>query len=884
MFNLDTAVKQWLRSLRKNPALEDGYIEELHCHLLDEIEHLAGQGKPEKEAFETAVQNIGPVDHIGTEYYKTNTRNWLCLPPWQRERGFLGLLYNGYKVALRRLKRYKGFSAINILGLATGITCFIFISLFVKQELSYDNYHKDADRVYRVALEIKFESGTRSSAGNSYMLEGTLKENFPEVEAAGRVMIWKSRIIKYKNKINYDTRAQFASPGLLEVLSVPFIQGDPQTALSRPYTAVISQAMATEYFGGATPIGKTLFIDDKEYEITGLVENSPRHTHFKYGIIMSIASIKDNPYIGKWDLNHAASTYIKLAAGTDAEVFDRRIEFLAHEYVGEELKSLGGTFRYFLQPLRDIHLYSHLNEEFDPPGSMLNITILSIAGILILFIACLNFINLSTANYAARAVETGVRKVLGAQRRQLIVQFLGESLLVSFFALLAALVMFLVLLPFLNRTAGTHLTGAGLLQPDMMLILLGVVVVVGLLSGLYPAFFLSAFKPVSVLKGVVRTGLRGTVMRRGLVLVQFFISISLIIGSVAVYRQLEYMKEKDLGFDRDQKLVVRLPRGILQRKDHKVVKEEFSRFASIHGATVSSGIPGRWIYKWRLYPTGEASGNTQVIHCMGADESYIPMFDLKIIEGRGFSRDLKADQHDGGYILNEAAVKAFGWDSPAEAVGKTLFKERRPIVGVLKDFHFMGLQHPIEPLAMFMLRDDYRYLTMKVDVSDMNDIILHVQRVYRRFFPGTPLQYSFMDEDFSRQYESEERFGNIFRLFTVLGIFIACLGIFGLSTYSAEQRTKEIGIRKVLGAPSKDIFKLLTGEFVRWVILANILAWPVSYIAVRYWLRGFAYKVPIGIDIFILSGLAALLTALLGAGYRAVKAMYGNPVEALRYE
>jgi len=800
VFNLDNALKEWVKTLRRNPGFEDGYIEELRSHVLDEVDFLVGQGKSEQEAFETAIANIGPVDGIGVEYYKTNTRRLVAAPPWQPGGNKLGLLYNYFKIAVRKLKRHKGYSLVNILGLGIGITCFIFILLHVKTELSYDNYHEDGDRVYRVARGTQFKSSTRLTAGNSPMLAKTLKDNFPEVERAARLLIWKSRIIKYKDRVYYDTNSRYADPELFKTLAIPFIQGDPETALDRPNTAVLSRETAKRYFGDENPVGKTITIDDKDFEITGILKDPPVNTHYKYGIITSLSTLKDDEHINKWDMNYNAYTYIKLAPGSDAGDFENRIRRLAHDYIGEKLKAAGVVCTYFLQPLKDIHLHSHLNEESEPPGSLMNLTIFLAVGILILLIAGMNFINLSTANYANRAAEVGIRKVIGGQRRQLIFQFLGESLLISFLALISAVFMFLVVCPYLNDIAGTHFSGGGLLQPDVILILAGLGLSTGFMAGIYPSFFLSRFKPISVLRGVLRIGSKGLVLRKILVLTQFVISISLIIGTIAVYKQIGFMKSRDPGFDKEKKLVVRFPREVLNKDNYKTVKNEFLNHSSISGAALSTGVPGRWIYKWMLYPAGEQATNTQVVHCMGIDVDYIPLYGLTIIAGRDFKEELGTDTPNRGYILNEAAVKIFGWDSPEEAVGKGIFNDKIRVIGVLKDFHFMGLQNKIEPLGLFLMGEDYRYITLNTDMENTRGTIAFIEKTYGKFFPGSPLEYFFMDEDFDLQYRAEEQFNRLFRIFTILGIFIACLGIFGLSTYMAEQRTKEIGIRKVFGA------------------------------------------------------------------------------------
>jgi putative ABC transport system permease protein len=796
------------------------------------------------------------------------------------------MLKNYLKIAWRNFHRHKGYSFINLAGFATGMACCLLILIYVGHELSYDRYHQDAKMIYRIAIDIRTQTASRVFAPISPTVAPALKADYPQVEYAARVMTTSSRLVKKEEKFFYEDRFMYADQELFDILTIPFIQGNRGEALTRPQTLVISERMAKKYFGDSYPIKETLEINRKTYEITGVVADSPENTHLKYDLIASLETLKDWREMANW---HSTMfyTYLKLKPKVNMEEFSRQVSHIADKYVGERLRSWGTTYHYFLQPISSIHLHSHLRYESEPSGNLVYIYILSFVGLFILLIACLNFMNLATARAANRAKEVGLRKVVGAQRLQLVGQFLGESLLVAFLSLGLALVIARLAIPLLSRQTGISLSFETLLNPVVLLSLVGATILVGLAAGLYPAFVLSAFRPAVTLKGFLRSGFRGLALRTVLVVIQFAISVVLIIGTLAMHKQFNFMKNQYLGFDKEQKLILPLRGGIDIRENYETVKDIFSKHSSIKGVTVSSSVPGREVSNFNIKLVGEEDDKSQSMFHLYFDYDFIPDYGIKMAAGRAFQKGMSTDIR-GAFLINEAAVKALGWSSPEEALGKQLqtgFGGRvNPIIGVTKNFHYRGLQTEVEPLVMEFMPQTFDNITLSLDITNLKESLAFIQSRWKALFPENPFESFFLDEDFDRQYRADEQIGSIFGIFTFLGLFIACLGLLGLASFTAESRTKEIGIRKVLGASAGGIFFMLSRQFTKWVLLANIIAWPAAYFALHSWLQGFAYRAPIGILTFILSGVTALLIALLTVSYQSIKAAISNPVDALRYE
>jgi putative ABC transport system permease protein len=796
------------------------------------------------------------------------------------------MLRNYLKIALRNFQRHKGYSFINIAGFAIGMACCLIILIYVRHELSYDNYHKDVERTYRIPIDIRTKTANRVFALVSPTVAPALKADFPQVEYAARAIPTSSRLVKKEERLHYEDLFMYADQELFDIFTIPFIQGSPQDALTRPQTLVITERMALKYFGNSNPVGETLEINQRVYEITGVVVNSPENTHMKYDLIASLETLRDWEEMTNW---HSTMfyTYLKLRPEVNVEEFSQKVSRIADKYVGERLSDWGDTYHYFLQPISSIHLHSHLRYEIEPPGNPVYVYIFSFVGLFILLIACLNFMNLSTARATNRAKEVGLRKVVGAQRLQLIGQFLGESLLVALLSLGLALVAARFAIPLLNNLTGISLSFGTVLNPVVLFSLVGGAVIVGLAAGLYPAFALSAFRPAVTLKGTLSSGSRGLALRTVLVVSQFAITVVLIIGTLTMYKQFSFMKNQYLGFEKEQKLILPLRGGIDIKENYETVKDTFSKHSSITGATASSNVPGRPVSNFGIKLVGEEDDKSQSMFHLYFDHDFIPDYGIEMAAGRAFQKGMSTDIR-GAFLINEAAVKAFGWSSPEEALGKRLFTgwggRVNPVIGVTKNFHYRGLQTEVEPLVMAFMPEALYNITLSLDITNLKESLAFVESQWEALFPGSPFESFFLDADFDQQYRADEQVGSIFGIFTSLGLFIACLGLLGLASFMAQSRIKEIGIRKILGASVAGIVFMLSKQFTKWVLLANIIAWPVAYFAMQSWLQGFAYRVNIGILTFVLSALVALLIALLTVSYQAIRAAVANPVDALRYE
>jgi putative ABC transport system permease protein len=798
------------------------------------------------------------------------------------------MIRNYLKVALRHNARNKAHSLVNIVGLAIGMACCILIAQYVAYELSYDDFHRDGDRIFRVAEDSQSQQERRIAAVTSGPMAPALKEDYPQIEYAARMMRVGNLLVKRDEKVFYEARSWFAETDLPRILSVPLLEGDSHTALERPMTVVISRRLAEKYFGDESPVGKILNVQGFDCEVTGVAANCPQNTHFKYDLLLSFSTLEATGpgLLSNWFLCNFY-TYVKLAPNTDLASFSEQLKGFAERHVGEELKASGETLTIFLQPVRSIHLYSHLIGETEPSGSPLYLYIFCTVGFFILLLACINFTNLTTARFAGRAREVGLRKAVGAGRFRLAAQFLCESVLLSSFALLVALALVELAAPLFNQLTGIGFHIGNLIRPGWLLALAGLAVVVGLASGSYPAFFLSAFRPADILRGAFGLGRRGTFLRRALVVGQFSVSVILVIGTLLAYRQIHFMKNKDLGFDKEQKLVVPLGRAAREVDSFESIKAEFCRHTGVLGAAASSQVPGQHLSCWTTKLAGEGDDKYRAMNYMYVDHDFIPQYGIEVLAGKGFGEQ-NADDLQGGYLINQTAAVQLGFSSPQEAVGQRLVggynEKEMEIIGVVRDFHYRGLQSKVEPLVIRYQPDMLRDLTLAVRTEDAEQIVAFVKDKWRELFPDYPLDFFFLDVSFDRQYRAEERVGRIFAVFTFLGLFIACLGLLALASYAAERRTKEIGIRKVLGASVGSIVQLLSKELLILVALANLIAWPVAYFAMSRWLEEFAYRISIGLGTFLLAAALTLVITLITVSSQAIKAALTDPVKSLRYE
>jgi putative ABC transport system permease protein len=783
------------------------------------------------------------------------------------------------------------------------MVCCIAILLYVQHELSYDRHHEKAQRIYRVAADLKFGGNHFQLAVTPAPLTEALVSDFPEVVSAARFRDYGGSLVKKEDEPNVsEERVIYADNAIFDIFTIPLLAGDVQSALTSPETMVISESTAKKYFGDANVVGRSLIFDNREtYKITGVFADMPGNSHFHFDFIVSLMASEESRN-NMWGSNNFA-TYLLLGEGADAEALEAKFPAMIKKYLGPQVQQLmGATFEeliasgnhaiYYLQPLLDIHLHSDLVAELEPNGNINYVYIFSAIALFILLIACINFMNLATARSASRAREVGMRKVLGSYRRQLIGQFLAESIILSGIAMILALIAVELVLPGFNRLAEIQLQTVYPGNWPLLSTLLGIALVVGLVAGSYPAFVLSAFKPAKVLKGTIASGTKSGKLRSMLVVFQFAASVILIVGTIIIKSQLDYIRNKNLGFNKEQVIILHEAYALREKLD--AFKNEVMRNPNIESATVSGYLPvssnrsdtGFW-------PEGQrASDNSISMQIWSADYGYIETMGMEIVTGRNFSESFRTDSS--GIILNEKAVSMFGFNDPigkkiytwAYTPGQGIDRDRvtpYTVIGVVKDFHFASLRENIGALGL-RLGLNSNLLSFRFKVDDVAALIAFLENKWKEFAPDQPFAYSFLDERFSNMYRAEQKVGALFGIFSGLAVFIACLGLFGLASFTAAQRTKEIGIRKVLGASVANVVGLLSTEFMKLVLVANIVAWPLAYIAMNQWLSNFAYRIDIGLWTFVLAGISALLVALLTVCYQAYKAAAANPMDSLSYE
>ena len=785
------------------------------------------------------------------------------------------MIKNYIKIALRNLTRHKGYSLINITGLAIGMACCILILLWVQDELRFDRFHKNADNICRVIQDIKFSDYSTTWAITQGPLGPSLKEDFPEIVNFTRVTGRRFRL--NHGDQSFDEVLGMADGSIFEMFTFPLIEGDPQTALSDPHSIVLTEEMAKKYFGDEHPIGKILKADDQyDFLVTGIMEEFPLNSHFRYDFLIPFIFGRELKYtVDNWR-NSQFSTYVQVQEGISYQEVVQKISGYLYEKPTIEKDA-----KLNLQPLERIHLYS--NYEFDRPhGDITYVTIFSLIAFFILLIACINFMNLTTARSANRAREVGMRKVAGAYRRDLVRQFFGESILLAFIALIFAVGIVVLLLPVFNDLAAKELSFGISGNVHSLLVLVGIALLTGIIAGSYPALFLSAFQPAIVLKGTLHSGTRGSIFRKVLVVLQFSLTILLIVCTTIVYNQMNFMRNRKLGYHKEY-LVYAALRGDM-RQQFDVVKEELLKNPNILDVTSSGNTPtygynfSNSLWRWE----GQDPDEEILMRASFIDYNYFETFGMEIIEGRSYSKEFSTDPTE-ALIVNEEAVKVMGMESP---LGKQLGigDNQAKIIGVVKNYHFRSLKQKIEPLILILNPQNCWALFARLNSEDVSKTIGHMEKIWGQFAPGYPFNYRFMDEAIDNLYRSEQQIGTLFRYFSILAIFISCLGLFGLASFMAEQRTKEIGIRKVLGATVSNILLLLSKEFAKWVLIANLIAWPVAYYAMNRWLQGYAYRINIALWSFILAAVLALAIALFTVSYQAVRAATANPADALRYE
>ncbi len=803
---------------------------------------------------------------------------------------------NYIKLAFRNLFKHKAYSFINIFGFAIGLSCTIIIVLFIADELSYDKQHKNSDRIFRVSNTLSASDNLMKIAITPVIFGPTLKKDYPEVEDYTRLHFsLESVMIRFGDKRFYEDvdKTFWADSSFFSFFNFPLAAGDSETALKEPYSIVFTPSAAEKYFGDENPIGKTVTINEnREYKVTGVLKENPKHSHLQFDILRSFSTLNNLPYpYGKDGIfftswHFAASySYIKLKSASLTNGFEKKLEEMIKNNVPAQFHD---KYKPALQPIEDIHLKSDLLYDFGDSGSITFIYIFSAIAVFILLIACINFMNLSTARSSKRAREVGLRKVLGTYRGQLIFQFIGESILMVFFAFIFSLLLIETFLPLFNDITGKEISLGFFNNPLIILFVIVFLLLVGFLAGSYPALFLSKFKPIEVLKTSSKPGTGSSFLRKGLVVFQFSISIILIIGTIIVYKQLSFFQNQKLGFDREKVLILNIPDESLLSKV-KTLKTRLQEFPQIVSTSASSVIPGiEGGAQHDMKPEGKPDDERWLMYLFSVDFDFIKTLGMELKSGRNFSRDFITDSTQ-AYIINETAALRLGWKD--DAVGKE-FGWYRPnkglqqgkIIGVVKDFNFQSLKEKIEPAVFTIAPELFSFISVRIKGNDVPETIDKIEKIWNESIPDYPLDYTFMDEEYNKLYESEQKLGKIFTGFSFIAIFIACLGLFGLAAFTAEQRTKEIGIRKVLGASIGGITTLLSKEFIQLVLLANIIAWPVAYFAMNTWLNDFPYRTEIELWVFIVSGLTAFVISLLTVSYQAIKAATANPIKSLRYE
>lgn len=806
---------------------------------------------------------------------------------------------NYLKVAFRNLVRQRFYSVINISGLSIGIAISLLIAFFVFDELSYDKFHEDSDRIHQIYLEAMLQGKPIVGANTCAPVANACRDELTGIEDAIRINIWYDVVFRNEDKIYTERELLLADSNFFSFFTFDLIEGNPDNVLNKPDQVVLTESTALKYFGyipgeGESPVGKSLVMgsDKTNCEVVGIMKNPPTNSHFTFDMILSMTTW-DFSRRTQWTSNSLYS-YVKLNEGADPEVVSSSLQTLSDKYVGPEIEQfLGsplqewrdsgtGEYVYKLQPMTDIRLYSRTEGNIGGSGDIAYVYLLSAISIFIIVIACINFMNLSTARATGRAKEVGIRKTVGAHKNKLIGQFLVESVILSLISSLLSIGILALALPYFNEITNKSLDIGLVLTPFFSLILLSVIIVVGFLAGSYPAFYLTAFKPTEVLKGSIRQGAKGGWIRSTLVVLQFTISISLIVSTLIIYKQLRLVQDKNLGFDKENILVIDNTRVLGDAKSS--FKNSLKGLTSVENVGVANFVPPHVYSNSVYFPNGNQEAS-ELFHQIYADHDYLETIGVDIIEGRNFSEDFPSDT--AAVIINKRGLEVLGWTSiegnrmaePTQEGGLQFYE----IIGVTEEFNFSSLKTEIEPLIIF-LADWGNLMPVRLTQGNINEKIEEVEAIWNEMAPEEPFVYSFVDQNFESQFRTEQRFGRIFIIFTTLAIFIACLGLLGLATFIAEQRSKEVGIRKALGATVPSIVVLLSMEFTKLIIIALFIAIPAVILLMNWWLQNFAYQTNIGVLSFVIGGLSALVISWITVSYQSIKAAIANPTESLRYE
>ena len=805
------------------------------------------------------------------------------------------MIKNYFKIAIRNLIRYKGYTAINILGLAIGMACVILIMLYVQREISFDNFHDNSDKIYRLNIQVTNpQTGAKTQrAIGPYRLADELETDFPDMDHIIRFAPQSRESIDFEDETYLEENLTFVDPEVFEVFNFKLIKGDPLTALQDPFSLVITEEVSKKYFNDANGIGKTVKIRDQNFVVSGIMEEIPKNSRFNFDIMVSMNSAKQ--VFSRIVLENWGEGYVETYAMLSNEMKPANFKDRLAKFVGIKLEAWKqASPELIMQPLSDVYLKSEDIRSYQAGGDIIYVYSFSFIALFILIIACINFMNLSTAKSSLRAREVGLRKVVGAMRSQLIGQFLSESTILAFISLLLALLFARVSLPFFNKIAEAELTLNLFDNVPLLVGLLVITLFVGIAAGSYPALMLSSYKPVSVLSGKLNTGNKGGLLRKVLVAFQFAISIFLLVITGVVYQQLNYCKNMDLGFDKEHIVLMSAPLELRERYA-EFTTELLKNPSVLSGAGSSRVPPGRLSSSLGTRPEGVPEDQRKGMQTVWTDYNFIETMGFEMTAGRSFSREFPSDEK-GAFVLNEAAVKDLGWTNKS-AVGKTFgsseindwdvgqWVERDgQVIGVIKDFHFETLKKPIIPTVYFIAPYMAWNYAVRIRPDNISNTIGYIEDVYTQFNPDVSFEYTFVDENYAELYSAEERQGKIFGIFALLAIFVACLGLAGLASFMAEQKKKEVGIRKILGASTSNIMLLLSKEFTWLVIIEAVIASPIAWYVMSEWLQEFAYRIPVGISIFFFAATVAMLIAWVTVSFQTAKSAFANPIKSLRHE
>ena len=805
------------------------------------------------------------------------------------------MLKNYLKIALRNLRRNKGYAFINIIGLAIGLAVCLLIGLYVRHELSYDRFHEKSDRIVRIGTNLQSPDGSSTKAASvGWPVGRILAAEYPEVKQVTYMRTFPSFSIERGGRRFFEGML-YADSSFFNVFSFSLTAGNPESALTRPYSLVLTEETARKYFGDDHALGQTLTLGDTlQFTVTGVAE-VPRTSHIQFDMLVSFETLCTlygrcaSQFESGWG-NLNVYNYALLQEGTSRASFQKKIEDLVMQR-SDQVRKMGYNVTLDVQPLENIYLRSNRqNDRVGPSGSITYVYLLAAVGLFVLVIACVNFMNLSTARSMERAQEVAVRKAFGSSRGALVRQFLGESVLVTGTAFCIAVLLARLALPLFNSLAGKTIPFASLVTPASVIMACVLALGVSFLAGSYPAFVLSGFRPAQVLRGSFSTSRRGPRLRKGLVIFQFILSCVLIVSTLVVLRQLSYMQEKDPGFNKEQVVVMdaRQADSQVRAQKYETIKRQLTEHPAVQRVTATGATPGQSGWPAQMvFPEGHARDEGFQVEYLAVDRDYVETLELGVLAGRDFAEAVTSDEEN-ALLVNETMAQQAGWETPENAVGKKITSPsgypEGTVVGVIKDYHHHGLQNAIGPMIMDVNPGAFRVFALRIEPGRTADILAHMKNTWRQFFPEYAFDYFSLDESFARQYHNERRLAGIFGLFSTLAILIACLGLFGLAAYTAERRTKEIGIRKVLGASVPSIVMLLSKDFLKLVGIALLIAAPAAYYAMSRWLQDFAYHIELSPWIFLGAGLLALMIALATVSYHALRAALSNPVDAIRYE